>query len=322
MQRKKIFAVLILSALYIIVGLPDRLAAEQDGLSKDNYVIYSSALGQTVTVETIIDELIDTDIIIFGEEHNDSVTHYLQFRLLETAYEKYGRKVTLSMEMFDRDVQVVLDEYLDNMISEKHFTKDARAWNNYKDYRDMVEFAKENKLDVIAANAPMRYTNMATMKGQESLQSLSDEAKTFIAPLPYDTATGAHYEKLMEVMRQVKMPMMKKDPMEKPKMPPAAMPSFNINQGQSLWNATMAYSIIEYLKANPEKKVFHIHGKFHSDEYFGVPEYIEKYDAAEKFLVITTLTDESFPAVDFKHYKNLADYIIVTDPSIPRTFSQ
>ena len=288
----------------------------------ENYIIFSIKTGQIVAVEHIVEEFNKYDIILFGEEHNDAVTHYLQLSLLQILFETYGGSLALSMEMFDRDVQIVLNEYLAGMINEKHFTKDARVWVNYSDYRPMVEYAKQNGIDIIAANAPMRYTNMASMKGQESLRSLSDIAKTYIAPLPYDTATGAHREKLLQVLSEVKMPVMKKDSVQKPMMPPAAMHSFNINYGQSLWNATMAYSINEYLIQYPGNKILHLHGKFHSDEYFGVPDFLQNYDAALKYLVITTVSDNSFPDIDFKQYKGLADYIIVTDPMIPRTFGQ
>jgi uncharacterized iron-regulated protein len=296
------------------------IAAQE--ISADNYVLYSTKTGKIIAVENIVEDFEAYDIILFGEEHNDAVTHHLQLSLLQTLFETYGSSLALSMEMFDRDVQVVLNEYLADMISEKHFTKDARTWINYSDYRTMVEFAKDNGIDVIASNAPRRYTNMASMKGQESLESLSETAKTFIAPIPYDTATGAHREKLMKVLNEVKMPVMKKDSVQKPMMPPAAMRSFNINHGQSLWNATMAYSISEYLSLHSGKKILHLHGKFHSDEYFGVPDFLQKYDATLKYLVITTLSDDSFPDIDFSPYEKLADYIIVTDPSVPRTYSQ
>ncbi|MBL0051899.1 MAG: hypothetical protein IPP29_10520 [Bacteroidetes bacterium] len=61
----------------------------------------------------------------------------------------------------------------------------------------MVEFAKNNKLDIICANAPSRYTNLAGRKGQIILMELSYESKQYFAPLPYDTASGKYYEKLM-----------------------------------------------------------------------------------------------------------------------------
>jgi uncharacterized iron-regulated protein len=76
------------------------------------------------------------------------------------------KKCRPSLEMFERDVQIVLDEYVKDLITEKKFLDDSRPWNNYKtDYRPLVEYAKQNKLPVIAANAPRRYINMVSRGG-------------------------------------------------------------------------------------------------------------------------------------------------------------
>ena len=60
----------------------------------------------------------------------------------------------------------------------------------------MVEFAKENGLDVICANAPFRYVNLVNSKGIDALMALSDVAKKAMAPLPYTFATGSYADKL------------------------------------------------------------------------------------------------------------------------------
>lgn len=114
-------------------------------------------------------------------------------------YQVYGNKTTLSLEMFERDVQPIMDEYLTSDIREKNFVKEARVWSNYDDYRPMVEFAKSKKLNVICANAAGRYTNLVGRKGQAALMALPDASKDFMAPLPYDTASGAYYDKLTEL---------------------------------------------------------------------------------------------------------------------------
>lgn len=234
--------------------------------------------------------------------------------------------ITLSLEMFDRDIQFILDEYLSGQISEKHFKKDARVWINYEDYRPMVEFAKSSKIDIIAANAPMRYTNIARTRGQDALLMLSEEAKAFLAPLPYDTATGEYREKLMRVQEVLEPLLIKKDTLmpdnKMQKMMPPAMMVFMINQGQSLWDATMAYAIYQYLTRNKDKKVLHVNGKFHSDQSFGVIEQLKRYNPSIKTLVISSFPSDQFPDVDFTQFTHLADYIIITDPSVAKSFEQ
>src|SRR6185312_7247999 len=142
------------------------------GLSAANYRIYSVKENKEVTLQDIAADAKNYDVVFYGEEHNDSVTHYAEKSLLAALYEKYNNTMTLSMEMFDRDVQGVMNEYLSGYIREKDFKKDGRVWSNYCDYRPMVEFAKEKHLDVVCANSPSRYTNIAGRKGEKALEAL------------------------------------------------------------------------------------------------------------------------------------------------------
>jgi len=307
-----------------IMFLSSSISAEETKITENDYKIFSSKSNDIEKIANIVDAFKDYDIVVFGEEHNDAVGHYLERLIFEKLYDRYGKNLTLSMEMFDRDVQVVLNEYLAGKIKEYYLKKDARAWINYKDYRPLVEFAKENQIDMIAANAPFRYVDMANKLGQNALLSLSQTAKSFLAPLPYDSATGAYLEKLKDLIAEMKKPKpdtAKTDSVEIKKMP-MKMPHININQGQSLWNATMAYFVLQYLEKNPGKKIMHINGRMHSDEYFGVVEQLRKYDEEIKVMVISALPDSSFANPDFKKFKNFGDFVIITNPTIPKTFEE
>ncbi|MDI1356534.1 MAG: ChaN family lipoprotein [bacterium] len=278
-----------------------------------------------ITLADVIQDVKNYDVVFFGEEHNDSVAHFLQLEVLKGLYETYGEKVTLSMEMFETDCQLVLDEYLAGYIREKNIKKEARTWSNYKDYRALVEFAKEKKLKVVAANSPARYNNMASRNGQVALKDLSKVAKSFLPPLPYDTATGDYYQKFMSQMSDgASAGIPSKDTSIK------ALPSLNsmmpkhIVHSQSLWDATMAYSISKIFKTNKNAKVLQLNGKFHSDEGFGAVAQLKKYSPKLKVLIISCNSgDKEFPNVTLSSAnKGLGDYVIFTDPSVPRTFKE
>ncbi len=286
-------------------------------ITEKNYKIYSVKQGKEVTLADVVEDVKNYSVVFFGEEHNDSVGHYLESKLFEMLHQKYGNSMALSMEMFDRDVQPVMNEYLGGFIREKGFTKDARVWNNYRDYKPMIELAKTNKLDVICANAPSRYTNLAGRKGQKALLDLPAASKKFFAPLPYDTATGKYYEKLQEMSGHG----LSKTDTAKVKAPPmGGMGSFNLIMAQSLWDATMAYSISEYLKVNKTKKVMQVNGRFHSDEGFAVAAQLKKQSPNTKMLILSSGADDAFSNIDWNKQKHLGDYIIITDPAVPKTF--
>lgn len=285
-------------------------------ISEKHYRIYSVKAGREVSLDVLTAEMKNYDVLFFGEEHNDSVGHYLQSKILKSLHLQFKNDLALSLEMFDRDVQLVMDEYLAGMIREKNFVKDARVWNNYSDYKPMVEFAKTNRLAVICANAPGRYTNLAGRKGQKALRDLSEQAKKYLAPLPYDTASGKYYEKLMALTSHSVAPVTDTSK----KVPAMAMASFNLIEAQSLWDATMAWSISEYSTRNKGKKIMHVNGRFHSDEGFAVVTQLKKYSPALRSMIISAGADQSFPNIDWSKQTQLGDYVIITDPGVPKTF--
>lgn len=287
-------------------------------VSDKDYKIYSVKAQKEITIEDIANDMDKFNVLFYGEEHNDSVTHYLEKTIFESLYKKYNSKITLSMEMFDRDVQHIMNEYLTSDIREKSFKTDAHVWHNYRDYRPMVEFSKTNKLDVICANAARRYSNLVGRKGQKALMDLPKTSKNSFAPLPFDTASGKYYEKLMDLSGHSTSA--SKDTIKKVTPPAMSMGNFSLILAQSLWDATMAYSVFEYLKTHPLQKVFHVNGRFHSDEGFAVVTQLKKYNPKLKVLIISAFSDDSFPNVDWKKHTHLGDYIIVTNPNVPKTY--
>jgi uncharacterized iron-regulated protein len=270
---------------------------------EDHYKIYDTRTKQMISVEKIIEDCNKADVLFFGEEHNDSAGHYLENIIFQALHKQYGDDITLSLEMFEEDNQTALNDYLAGFIPEDRFSKDVRLWSNYKDYRPMIEYAKQNKLNVIAANPPRRYVSMVSRRGMRSLDSLSKDAKKFLPPLPYDTLTGRYREKFMETMKG---------------SPGGGSP--NIYYSQSLWDAGMSYSIYKFLKKHKHQKVFHCVGRFHCDEKLGTLAQLQKRKPGLKILNISSFSDASFSNPDWEKFNNLGDYIILTDPNLKKTF--
>ena len=82
------------------------------------------------------------------------IPHRLELSLVEGLVRRRV-PIVIAMEMFERDVQPVLDQYLAGTITEEQFLKDSRPWPRYAtDYRPIVEFARAHHLPVIASNVP------------------------------------------------------------------------------------------------------------------------------------------------------------------------
>ena len=277
-------------------------ASAQDSMSI-HYKIYDTRTKQIVTVEKIVADMAEADVLFFGEEHNDSAGHYLENRIFRALHTQYGDKLALSMEMFETDNQLALDEYLAGKIDAARFAKDVRLWSNYRDYRPMVEYAKEKNIPVIAANPPRRYVTLVGRRGMKALDSLSADAKYFLPPLPYDTLIGRYREKFMDIMKG---------------SPGGENPK--VYYSQSLWDAGMAYSIYRFWKKNRDTKVFHCVGKFHSDEKLGTAEQLQMRNKKIRILNISCFPDKSFASPDWTKFQNLGDYVILTNFDLKRTY--
>ena len=291
--------------LWLCICAPTLLAQ----LNHTDYKLYATATKSIIDLDSLINSCAGADVIFFGEEHNDSVAHFLETEIWKKLHNRYQR-VCLSLEMFERDVQPTMNDYLSGLIREKNFLKDCRVWNNYRDYKPMVEYAKQNKLLVICANAPGRYSNMAGRLGPGSLSEIDATSKKYIAPLPYALAGGGYFEKLTALTSHGK----DSTPM------PATMNNFNMIAAQSLWDATMAYSIAQGLKAHKKTKVFHVNGRFHSDEHYAVVTQLKNYNAKAKCMVISCFRDDAFNEPNWEAWHKLGDYIIVTNPAVPTTY--
>jgi uncharacterized iron-regulated protein len=275
--------------------------------NESNYRVFDGK-GNPVNLEKIIETAGQNDVVFLGENHDDATAHALQLQIFKAVNEKYGkdRKIALSMEMFERDTQIIVNEYLNNLISESHFMLSSRPWNNYKqDYRPLVEVAKEQKLPVIAANAPRRYVNMVSRNGRESLNSLSPEAKKWLAPLPYNQASQKYSDKFKALMGG------------------SAESNMGINKildSQTLWDTTMAFSISEFLKANKNPLVVQLNGSFHSENRLGTAEQLLNFRPKTKVLVVTMRYEDDFTKFDKSKHENLGDFVILTDSKAPRSF--
>lgn len=254
--------------------------------------------GAPSSVDAIVAAMASSEAVLVGEEHNDPVTHRVQALLVQRAFMRFGsqRPVVLSLEMFERDVQYIVDEYLDDLITEDHFRRSARPWDNYAtDYRPMVEFAKTHGMEVVAANAPRRYVNRASRLGRDSLEALGSDARRYLPPLPYPEASDAYRAEWDALMGDA-MAHMSGDPLD----------------GQTLWDASMGHAVAAALDANEGGLVLHMAGGFHVENATGTPEALQHYRPGTRALVVAARPAADPTAWDAERLQGLGDFVVVT----------
>ena len=287
---------LLLSLILHIIVLPVFAEAH-----KPAYQIFDRE-GNPVTYSDMLNGATDSEIVMFGELHNNPIAHWLQLELSIDLFEYAGENLVMGAEMFEADNQVILDEYFAGLIMERHFTSEARLWNNYDtDYRPLVELARENNLDFIATNIPRRYAAMVHRGGFEALEELSEEAKSWVAPLPgpYDPDLPG-YRAMLEMDG----------------LP--AHGSENFPKAQAIKDATMGYFIIQNM---PQNGIFlHFHGAFHSNNDEGIVWYLHEYSEEPlQVMTISTVEQESIDERAEGHH-GLADFIIAVPATMTKTY--
>jgi len=86
-------------------------------------------------------------------------------------------------------------------------------------------------------------------------------------------------------------------------------------EAQTLRDASMAYSIAEFLKrGGRDPLVVQVNGTFHSEERMGVPEQLTHYRSKARAVVVTIVPADAFPNFDASTQGRLGDFVIITEP--------
>lgn len=335
-MSRKLLSVLLLSGLTLITAVAQKPA----------YRLFRED-GKKVKYEKMLEAASEADIVLFGEYHTNPISHWLQLELSTDLHKIKGEALILGAEMFEADNQLILDEYLAGQITEAKFEEEARLWKNYKtDYKPLILLAKENDLTFVASNIPRRYANMVFKKGVASLDSLSDVAKSYMAPLPLDYDTSLNcYRQLMgsspgpatEVPEtkttETKMPMHKSlvgdtltpkgdtlkpmgDTISSSKSPMGGHGSINLADAQAIKDATMSHFIMEYWA--PGKLFVHYNGAYHSDDFESMNWFLKQANPDLNIVTISTVSQEKLDHLE-EDSEGKAHFIIAVPSNMTQT---
>jgi uncharacterized iron-regulated protein len=202
------------------------------------------------------------NIIIVGENHTDELDHKKQLEVIKNYY-KYDKKIIIAMEMFQQPFQEYLDKYIQgeidlNQLIEK--TEYKKRWGfDINLYKDILEFARENKIKIVALNIPSELLSEIRKKGLENIDSA-------YLPKPIPKHTPEEIKFIDEAMKEHK----------------------NIKNKQAFydiqlaWDYGMAYKIYDTYKKYPDYKIIVLIGKGHANT---VKRFLNILDSSLKVFV-------------------------------------
>jgi uncharacterized iron-regulated protein len=270
--------------------------------------IYDVKAARYIDIAALVDALASADVVFFGEQHDDPATHRAELAYLAGVGARTGA-VVLSLEMFERDVQHTLDDYLANVITDSSFQAASRPWPRYtSDYRPLVEYARARGFAVVAANVPRRIASVVSHAGLAALDTIPASDRALVArdiACPHD----AYYDRFAEEMTGHSAG--------------AAAPASNdaaaiattnrFYEAQCIKDETMAESIVAaHARAATGTTVMHFNGAFHSDLRLGTAMRVLRRDPRLKILVISAVPVDDVARADAVAYSTNADYIVLT----------
>lgn len=258
--------------------------------------------GKPIRYQKMIKQIADADIVLFGELHNNPISHWLELQVTKDLYQLKGEKLVLGAEMFEADNQEFVSKYVKGEMDEESFMDTTRLWKNYKtDYKPLLDFAKKHNLHFVASNIPRRYASMVFRGGFEALEQLSDQEKSWIAPLPvkYDAELPGY-----KAMKKMGMHM-------------SAEMLDNFPKAQAIKDASMAYFILANWRKG--QQFIHYNGAYHSNNYEGIIWYLKQANPDLKIVSIYTTTARNIRKMNPK-LKGKNTYCIVIPEDMTKTY--
>ena len=150
-----------------------------------------TATGEVVTADQMAVRLDGVKLLLLGESHASVESHRVQLHVLR-ALQRRGRAIRLALEMFPYSEQASLDAWNEGRWSEDQFVRQARWYEHWGYhwgyYRDLILFAREHGVPLLAANAPRELVRAVRQQG---IAGLSAEQAARMPPA-VDTDNADH----------------------------------------------------------------------------------------------------------------------------------
>src|SRR5690554_7269161 len=79
--------------------------------SKPAYLLFKNN-GKPADYDKMIKDLAESDMVFFGEYHNNPISHWMQLEMSKSFFEIKGDKLYFGAEMFENRKQMIINEYL------------------------------------------------------------------------------------------------------------------------------------------------------------------------------------------------------------------
>ncbi|MHB2018731.1 MAG: ChaN family lipoprotein [Candidatus Xenobia bacterium] len=262
--------------------------------------IFDGSGKPVASMDAMLDDLAKQDVVFVGEIHDDLSCHQLELAILQGLTTRRGH-LTLGMEMFERDVQAVLDGYLDGEVSAEEFAARARPWQNYAvAYAPLVDFCKANHEPVLASNVPQLLASLVAQHGLGALLQEPLHVMAWCARQVSDPEDD-YFHRFQQAMQGHGADHGTAGDMLK-----------RFYAAQCLRDDTMAESVSDYVTrmGGQAPLVLHVNGDFHSDFGLGTAARTRARLPQAHVAVVSLIPVDSLDAANPAEDTGRADYLV------------
>lgn len=239
--------------------------------------------------DAMLDDIRDRRVVFVGEIHDRYDHHINQLNLIRGLKER-GADLAIGMEHFQEPFQRYLDDYVAGGIDERAMltkTEYYGRWRyDFRLYRDILEYARDTGIPLIALNAPGEMVEAVSRGGIDGL-SPAERARLPAHIEPVDEAYEQRLRTAFELHGD---------------LPEERFARFM--EVQSVWDEYMAKRAADYLLRNPQKTLVVLAGSAHVLHDAAIPQRLRRRLPIDQAVVVTRPFDP-LPGVS-------PDYIIAS----------
>lgn len=241
-------------------------------------------------LDSIMPRLSGDRVVYVGETHDRYDHHLNQLEVIRRLH-RIKPDMAIGMEFFQQPFQSVLDDYISGRSSEKEMLLGSEWYDrwryDYRLYRPIMQYARENRIPVIALNVARELTYRVSKVGIDGLS----QAERAQIPQEIDTGDERYRQRIQDVYRT------------HPHSDNGSLDRFL--EVQLTWDEGMAERVVRYLQEHPDRTMVVLAGSGHLMYGTGIPDRVQRRLPVASHLLL--------PADNIVLNPGIADFVVFTD---------
>jgi len=260
--------------LVLLLLLPLMVSCSSAGSAYEPRNVLRVSDGKRITFNEMIAEVKKVNIVFVGEIHDDEAHHAAELDITRALHQSEV-PLAVGLEMFRADSQASLDSWVQGKLSVQQFLPEYFSnWHMpWTFYRDIFWYAREHEIPLVGLNISDQISRKVAREG---FAKLTAEERKLLPP-----GISCNVDpKYMEFIKRAYAGHGGHD-----------REFVNFCEAQMVWDKSMAWHLIDYLKKNPAKTVVVMAGVGHAWKR-GIPEQMEMESKATYRVILPLVPDQ------------------------------